>query len=206
MILLVRRDVFGLEIGLPAREDLQLWIDAAGLFGPVLVVALMGVAIVASPIPSAPIALAAGAAYGHIFGTVLVVLGAEFGAIAAFFLARGLGRPFVERHIGKKLGAGFLGSQNMLAFAVFGSRLLPFLSFDMISYAAGLSKLHFWRFAVATLAGIIPASFLLAHLGSEAMNGDARTAAWTAIALGGFTALSILVAVWRDCHITQEEG
>ena len=31
----------------------------------------------------------------------------------------------------------------------------------MISYAAGLSKLHFWRFAVATLAGIIPAMLLL---------------------------------------------
>ena len=205
MVILSWRDVFGLEINLPNRGDLRLWIDAAGLLGSVLVVALMAVAIVASPIPSAPIALAAGAAYGHTFGTILVVLGAELGAIIAFLLARGLGRPFVERHVGQKLSTGFLGSQNMLTFLVFGSRLLPFLSFDMISYAAGLSKLHFWRFSVATLAGIIPASFLLAHLGSEAMNGDARTAAWTATALGGFTALSLLVAIWRNRHNTPKE-
>ena len=31
---------------------------------------------VASPIPSAPIALAPGAAYGHVWGTVQVVIGA----------------------------------------------------------------------------------------------------------------------------------
>ncbi len=199
-------DVLGFDINLPEREDLDRWIDAAGLMGPILVVALMTAAIVASPLPSAPIALAAGAAYGHTFGTLLVVLGAELGALGAFLLARWLGQPFVERHFGQKTGPYFLGSQNTLAFLVFGSRLLPFLSFDMISYAAGLSKLHLWRFALATLAGIIPASFLLAHLGSEAMNGDARTATWTAVALGGFTALSLLVAIWRERRPTRKES
>ncbi len=200
------REALGFGIDLPDRADLQRWIDAAGLLGPVLVVVLMTVAIVASPLPSAPVALAAGAAYGHTLGTILVVLGAELGALVAFLLARGLGRPFVERHLGEKLGTGFLGSQNTLTFLVFGSRLLPFLSFDMISYAAGLSKLHLWRFAVATLAGIIPASFLLAHLGSEAMNGDARTATLTAAALGGFTALSVLIAIWRDRRNSPRES
>ncbi len=199
-------DVLGFDINLPEREDLDRWIDAAGLMGPILVVALMTAAIVASPLPSAPIALAAGAAYGHTLGTLLVVLGAELGALGAFLLARWLGQPFVERHFGQKTGPYFLGSQNTLTCLVFGSRLLPFLSFDMISYAAGLSKLHLWRFALATLAGIIPASFLLAHLGSEAMNGDARTATWTAVALGGFTALSLLVAIWRERRPTRKES
>ena len=45
----------------------------------------------ASPIPSAPVALAAGAAYGHVWGTVQVVIGAELGALIAFGLARVLG-------------------------------------------------------------------------------------------------------------------
>ena len=190
----------------PDRDRLQAWIDAAGIFGPLLVVTLMGLAIVASPLPSAPIALAAGAAYGHTFGTILVVLGAEIGAIAAFLLARRLGRPFVERHFGRNVAPGFLGSQNTLTFVVFASRLLPFLSFDLISYAAGLSALHLWRFALATLAGIIPASFLLAHLGSAAMTGDARTATWTALALGGATALSMLFALLRERQTPRKES
>lgn len=196
----------GAPLDLPDRAQIQGWVDAAGVLGPIVIVALMTVAIVASPIPSAPIAMAAGAAYGHTLGTALVVIGAELGAILAFLLARQLGRPYVERHLGQRVSAGLLGSQNMLTFLVFGSRLLPFLSFDMISYAAGLSKLQFWRFAIATLAGIIPASFLLAHLGSEAMNGDTRTATLTASALGAFTALSLLFAVVKDRSRTPKES
>lgn len=205
--------VFLLGLGLldrsfdwPDRNRLQVWIDAAGIFGPLLVVALMSLAIVASPLPSAPIALAAGAAFGHTVGAILVVLGAEFGAIAAFLLARRLGRPFVERQFGLKKTPGLLGSQNMLTLIVFASRLLPFLSFDLISYAAGLSPLHLWRFALATLAGIIPASFLLAHLGSVAMNGDVRNATWTALTLGGATALSALFAVLRARQTHRTKG
>lgn len=198
VLFLIRPELLGIDIAWPDRDALRLWIDQAGPFGPPLVVLLMMLAIVASPLPSAPIALAAGAAYGHTYGTLLVVIGAEFGALLAFLLARGLGRSFVERHVGQRIGTGLLGSQNALTFLIFGSRLLPFLSFDLISYAAGLSGLHLWRFAAATLAGVVPASFLLAHLGSEAMNGDMQTAAWTAIVLGGFTALSVLVAIWRD--------
>ncbi|KNG95394.1 TVP38/TMEM64 family protein [Pseudaestuariivita atlantica] len=202
----ILRRQLGFDFDLPDRDDLRRWIDAAGVFGPVLIVALMALAIVATPIPSAPIALVAGAAYGDLLGTILTVTGAEIGALAAFLIARGLGRPYVERHLGQRLGQGLLGSQNMLTFLVFGSRLLPFLSFDMISYAAGLSKLHLWRFAVATLAGIIPASFILAHMGNAAMTGDARAATWTALALGGFTALSLLVAVWRERRMNGDRN
>ncbi|HCE23521.1 MAG TPA: hypothetical protein DF282_13560, partial [Hyphomonas sp.] len=136
-----------------------------------------------TPIPSAPIALAAGAAYGHTVGTVYIVLGAEFGALAAFVLARFLGRDVLRQWFGDKIDVGWLGSQNALTFTVFISRLLPFVSFDIVSYAAGLSRLHFWRFGLATLAGIIPASFVLAHFGNEAVSGDTSRAAWAAIGL-----------------------
>lgn len=191
-------DLFGLDLSLPDQNRIRGWVDRAGALAPVLIVVLMTVAIVASPLPSAPIALVAGAVYGHVYGTILILIGAELGAILAFLLARGLGRPFVEKHFGARIGRGLLGSQNMLTFLVFGSRLLPFLSFDMISYAAGLSPLHLWRFGAATFAGILPASFFLAHLGSNAMNGDARTASLTAAVLAGFAILSSAIAVLRQ--------
>ena len=204
LLVLARPETLGIEYTFPDRDDLRRWIDAVGLFGSVLVVALMTIAVVASPLPSAPIALAAGAAYGHTFGTVLVVIGAETGAVLAFLIARVLGRPFVEQRFGHRIGKGLLGSQNLLTLIVFGSRLLPFLSFDMISYAAGLSALHLWRFALATFFGIVPASFLLAHIGSEAMNGDVKTATWTAIVLGGFTTLSVAFGIWRETRSSQK--
>ena len=69
---------------------------------------------------------------------------------------------------------------------------MPFVSFDMISYAAGLSRLHLWRFALATLAGIVPASFLLAHFGGEAVSGDLGRATWAVLGLGLVTGLPLL--------------
>ena len=73
---------------------LRDWVSQLGLLGPVAIIGLMAFAILVSPIPSAPIAIAAGAAYGHPWGTLYVLLGAEAGALAAgygyaLFLALG---------------------------------------------------------------------------------------------------------------------
>lgn len=189
--------VFTEARGLLDGEHLDMLVERAGLWGPVLIVTLMTVAVVASPIPSAPIALAAGAAYGHLWGTVQVVIGAELGALIAFGLARILGHDVLRRVFGDRVDAGLLGSQTALTVTVFASRLMPFVSFDIISYAAGLSKLHAWRFALATLAGIIPASFLLAHFGGEAVSGDLGRATWAVLGLGLVTGLPLLWVVMR---------
>jgi uncharacterized membrane protein YdjX (TVP38/TMEM64 family) len=180
------------------RETIEGWIAAAGPWGPALIVILMMLAVVASPIPSAPIALVSGAAYGHFAGAIYVAIGSELGALTAFVIARYLGRDQVERWLGDKATYGMLGSQNLLTLTVFGSRLLPFISFDALSYAAGLSRLHLWRFLLATLAGILPASFLLAHFGAEAMSGDFGTAEWIAVGLGLMTAAPLIIgALWH---------
>lgn len=178
-------------------ERLEELVARAGFWGPVMIITLMTVAVVASPIPSAPIALAAGAAYGHVWGTVFVVIGAELGALIAFGLARLLGHDVLRRVFGDRVDAGLLGSQAALTATVFASRLMPFVSFDMISYAAGLSRLHAWRFALATLAGIIPASFLLTHFGNEAVRGDFERVTWATLALGLVTGLPLLWVAMR---------
>jgi len=195
---LVAPSVFAEARGLLDGERLETLVARAGLWGPVLIVTLMTVAVVASPIPSAPIALAAGAAYGHLWGTVQVVIGAELGALIAFGLARVLGYDVLRRVFGDRVDAGLLGSQTALTATVFASRLMPFVSFDMISYAAGLSRLHAWRFAFATLAGIIPASFLLAHFGGEAVSRDLGRATWAVLGLGLVTGLPLLWVALRQ--------
>ena len=170
----------------------------AGAWGPALIIGLMTLAVVFSPIPSAPIALAAGALYGHGAGTSYVVIGAEAGAMIAFGLARALGGQTVRRWFGDRLSKMRLnGSQWVLMWLVFVSRLMPFVSFDLVSYAAGLSPLSFWRFAVATFAGILPASFLLAHLGGEMVEGQAGRTLWLVLALGLVTGLPVLWGAFR---------
>jgi uncharacterized membrane protein YdjX (TVP38/TMEM64 family) len=169
-----------------------------GAWGPLGVIGLMVLAILVSPIPSAPIALAAGALYGHGWGTIYVLLGAEIGALAAFAIARLAGHDMLRHWFGDRLSLGWLGSQNVLMGLVFATRLLPFVSFDVISYAAGLTALSPWRFGVATLAGIVPASFLLAHFGGEMATGEADRSMIAALGLGVLVAIPFIVKLISD--------
>lgn len=178
------------------RAEVLRW----GAWGPVLVIALMTTAVLVSPIPSAPIALAAGAAYGHGWGALYVLLGAQAGAMGAFGIARLVGFDTVHRWFGRRLATGWMGSQNALTGIVFVSRLLPILSFDIVSYGAGLTTLSAWRFALATLAGIAPSSFLLAHFGKEMSSGEGDRILLSVLALGALTLVPLAVKWIRDAR------
>lgn len=171
--LVIRRsELFSL---LTEGEKLRSFCLDAGWYGPFVVIGLLIVAVVVSPLPSAPVALASGMIYGNVWGTLYVVIGAETGAVIAFGIARLAGYELLKGWFGEKVNsARILGSQTWMMTIVFLSRILPFVSFDIVSYAAGLTPLSFWRFAVATLAGIIPMSFLLSHIGQEVGTGEPR--------------------------------
>jgi uncharacterized membrane protein YdjX (TVP38/TMEM64 family) len=179
-------------------DALRRFIVELGLWGPLAVIGLMTLAILVSPVPSAPIALAAGAAYGHTWGTLYIVLGSELGALVAFGLARMLGHEALRRWFGDRLPKTRLRSQGALMAIVFASRLLPFISFDVVSYAAGLTTLTLWRFALATLAGILPASFLLAHFGGEMATGEGERILLAVLALGLLTGIPLAVHFLRE--------
>lgn len=180
-------------------------IAALGLWGPATIIALMALAILVSPLPSAPIAVAAGALYGHFWGTVYVLFGAQIGAVAAFSVSRFLGYDVLHRWFRGRLAAGWLGSQNKLMGIVLVSRLIPFISFDLMSYAAGLTVLSFWRFAIATAVGIVPASFVLAHFGDEMATGETNKIMLSVLVLGVLTSVPLLTKVFRERNERQTQ-
>lgn len=188
---------YGIDLGwfniFKNQEKLLTIIKELGLIGPTVIILLIAIAIIITPIPSAPVALVSGALYGHTFGTLYVVLGALSGAITAFMISRKLGYDYVNKKLHHKMPQKIVGSQNALMMIVFVTRLAPFISFDVISYAAGLTKLTFSRFFMATLMGIIPISFILAHLGSEVENGEMESIATALILLGFFTLVPLII-------------
>ncbi len=156
----------GLEAmaGLSNQEALsQVFLN----FGPVAVVFLLALAVVISPIPSGPVAMAAGAIYGPLLGGALTACGAVMGAMIAFGLSRGLGhRPLCGSNLTFAEWITRPRTQFRLAVAVLISRLIPFISFDAVSYAAGLTAIRMRNFAIATTIGVLPASFAFAALGA----------------------------------------
>ena len=193
-----------LPIDVITREQVVDWVGQTGAFGPVVIVLLMAVAIVFSPLPSAPIALASGALYGHYFGSLLVVAGAVAGAMAAFAISRYAGRDAVIRWIGDDLHhipwLQAARSQNSLTAIVFFSRMIPFISFDAISWLAGLTPITSVRFFWATALGILPMSFLLGHFGSELGSLESEAIAWAFAGLGVFF---VVLIGWRHMSASK---
>lgn len=156
------------NLGMPASftpSVLSDWFSSQGALGPVLLMLLMILAVVVGPIPTLPISAASGLVYGMFHGTVIAVVGALAGSLVAFYLARVLGRDAVHQKLENNPVFSARGSQRFLFIAVFLTRLIPLFSFALISYAAGVTAIHLWRYALATLLGMLPMTFVFAGLG-----------------------------------------
>jgi uncharacterized membrane protein YdjX (TVP38/TMEM64 family) len=158
---------------------LAAFLNGLGPWAPLVLILGMASAVIIPPIPSLPLDLAAGAAYGPFWGTVYVVIGAEIGAIVGFLIARALGRDIVSRVL--KTGATFCQkcSDHQLLGLVFFARLIPVFSFDVVSYGSGLTTISLKTFALATLFGMIPPTFAFTYFGSSV-----ASAQWVLIVAG----------------------
>ena len=152
----------------PSR--LATLLDEAGSFAPLIFILSMAVAVVISPIPSLPLDLAAGAAFGPFLGTTYAVIGAEIGAILSFLIGRALGQDLLTKLLRTNVAFCEQCSDAHLMILLVLARLLPVFSFDIISYGAGLTNMSLKAFAIATLVGMIPPTFALTYLGSSVVS------------------------------------
>ena len=155
--------------------NIEQWLNSAGMFAPLLYMAVMALAVVISPIPSLPLDIASGAFFGPFAGTLYSVFGALAGAVISFMIARFLGRGLIERFLGGHINFCTECSDKILTKAVFLSRLMPIISFDIISYGAGLTKMSLKKFILATFFGMIPLTFLYNYSGSVLVFGEEVT-------------------------------
>lgn len=142
------------------------FLSSSGGFAPLIYMTAMASAIIISPIPSLPLNIAAGALFGPFLGTAYSVIGALGGAVVSFTIARRLGRRAIERFAKGHIDFCTDCSDRLLTKIVFLSRLLPFVSFDVVSYGAGLTKMSLKNFSLATCLGMIPLTFIYNYFGS----------------------------------------
>lgn len=156
-------------LGLPPNlspDALATWLQSQGAVGPVLLMLLMLIAVVVGPIPTLPVSATAGLAFGVLPGTAIAATGAVVGALLAFWIARFLGREAICRRFPDNPVLARDGSQRFLTIAILLTRLIPVFSFALISYAAGVTAIHTWRFIVATTIGMLPMTLVFAGLGN----------------------------------------
>jgi len=136
------------------------------------------------------------------------------GSLIAFYLTRRFGERVVLSRSGRWLGLSrghlrlahrFFGKFGL--WAVFVGRLLPIVR-TYISFPAGLSKIGYLRFTLATMAGAIPWNFALAYAGyrlGQHYETVAATLGPFAIPIAIGVVILLGVAWWFGRRMGEEE-
>jgi uncharacterized membrane protein YdjX (TVP38/TMEM64 family) len=131
------------------------------------------------PIPTFFVTLTNGLLFGWALGAALSWSSSIVGAAICYWIARSLGRPVVERLTGGAKGLEVLD----LFFSRYGNRavlfarLLPFLSFRVVSYGIGLTPVRIVSFLVATGIGQLPATLAYSYMGQN-LTGSVKVLFW----------------------------
>lgn len=178
-------------------DSLKEYILSFGVWAPIISFILMILQSIAAPLPAFLITFANAALFGWVKGAILSWSSAMVGAAVCFFIAKYLGRDVVE-----KLTSKFAIESVDSFFEKYGkhtiliARLLPFMSFDLVSYAAGLTSMSFISFFVATGIGQLPATIVYSYVGGM-LTGGAKLMMMGILTL---TALSVLIYVMKKIY------
>ena len=176
-------------------ESFKTWVQGAGAIGYVLY-ALVYVVCCVLVVPALALTLGAGAIFGFVAGSIVVIIGATLGATAAFLLARGVLRHRVERitsnHVKfRALDRAITREGTKIMWLV---RLSGFPPFTWVNYAFGLTGVRLRQYIVTTFFGIIPGT--LAFTWAGAAGAAALTGTGNRILLIVTAAGAILVSVF----------
>ncbi|MDP2666074.1 MAG: TVP38/TMEM64 family protein [Candidatus Diapherotrites archaeon] len=149
----------------PIVEFIRMEATSFGVFTPLILIIMLVVATVITPIPQSLIIITIGAIYGPVAGFALALVGGVLAASTAFIVARTFGRDVVRRFL-PQTHSFYQFFEKNAAWFVFVLRLIPTVSFDLVSYAAGLTKLRYFPFVTATFFGMMPATLSFVLIGA----------------------------------------
>lgn len=179
-------------------RDFQAWVAALGPIG--YVVYALGYGIIGVFFPASILTLGAGAIFGVVGGTIVVVTGATIAATISFLLARTILRKRVEAMAAKNpkfraIDRAIAREGAKIVVLVRLSAVFPFL---FVNYAFGLTSIGLVPFVVATFFGILPLTIAFVYLGAAgaavATQHNARAAITVA---GALIALGVSIYVGR---------
>lgn len=183
---------------LVSPEVMAIRLREMGMWAPLAVIGLM-ILHCFIPFPAELLAFCAGAVFGLVYGTLLIWVGAMFGAVLSFWLSRTVGQVVLKRWLPPQQHAALdKWTKNQGTVALLVSRLIPVVAFNLINYAAGLTKVRLWTFLWTTGIGILPITVLSVYLGSQM-----RELSWSAV-----IAVSVIgiAAIWLLHNAAQRLG
>ncbi len=190
----------------PAALEAEL--RGYGVWAPAVFVALYVLGTVLF-LPGAVFALASGALFGPLWGTLYNLGAATVGATLAFLVARYLASDWVARRSRgwlKRLMDGVdAEGWRFVAFV----RLVPLFPFNLLNYALGLTRIRLSHYVLASLVCMAPGGFAYTYLGyagREAVAGSEGFIQKILIALGLLAAVVFLPRFVRRLRRDSPRG
>jgi uncharacterized membrane protein YdjX (TVP38/TMEM64 family) len=143
--------------------------------GVVGVLVLLAVALSHAivPFPTELVTGAAGFVYGFWLALPMLLACWLGSALLAYWLAERFGRPLARRLVGaKRLQRGEELMDRGGAGTLLALRMIPLIPFNVICYAAGITRVPLARYTWTTVVGITPLTVLVAYLGSRLESPD----------------------------------
>lgn len=174
-------------------HQVEAFVQSYGRYAMAISFLLMILQSVAAPLPAFLITFANASLFGWWQGAILSWTSAMAGAAVCFWIGRVLGRDAVIKLTSK---AGLEQVDRFFdkhgAMSILIARLLPFISFDIVSYAAGLTSMSFWSFFIATGIGQLPATIVYSYVGGM-LTGGSRKLVMGLMILFALSALVVLM-------------
>lgn len=142
-------------------------IHALGFIGIFLFIAIMAIQGLLVPIPSEVVLLATGMIWGWALGGLLGIIGSMTAALLCFYVSRKGGRPLAKKFVGENainMADDLIQKYGIKVIII--SRFIPFISFDVISYASGLVDIDVKTYSIGTLIGSIFRAFFYSIWGA----------------------------------------
>ncbi len=143
-------------------------------------------------IPGASIlSLLAGAIFGLLLGSFLVIFAATIGATIAFWLARYLLGNTIQERYADKLKTINTGVEKDGAFYLLTLRLLPIFPFFIINVLMGLTPIRTITYVVTSFFGMLAGTIIFVNVGTQLANLESISGILTPRIWGAFILLAI---------------
>ncbi|MBB6696308.1 TVP38/TMEM64 family protein [Clostridium algidicarnis] len=180
-------------------ESAKDYILSFGIWAPIISFLLMILQSIAAPLPAFIITFANAGLFGWWQGAILSWVSAMVGAVLCFYISKLLGREAVEK-ITSKFALESVDDffEKHGKYAILIARLLPFISFDLVSYAAGLTSMGFWSFFLATGIGQLPATIIYSYVGGMLVGGTKKLVFGLLILFALSVLIYLIKRVWNE--------
>lgn len=148
-------------------RDLRRYILSYGKFSAVAFVLIYSLKPIFLIIPASLLSILAGSIFGPYEAFTLSMISCYFAGTLGFFLSKILGKSFVHKLLkGKAIGLDANAEKHGFKIMLI-MRLSTLFPYDPLSYAAGLTKMKYKDFIIATLIGISPEMLAYSFMGKN---------------------------------------